>query len=83
MVDRGTLDQYRYLEHGAMWAIGVLAVIMFAELRFHVSEYVTGLSGVLFIVAAIISSMVAERREQSARPSVTGDDIEPEKASVG
>src|SRR3954454_226919 len=64
MVDRGTLDQYRYLEHGAMWAIGVLALIMFAELRFHVSEYVTGLTGVLFIVAAVISSMVAERRER-------------------
>jgi hypothetical protein len=82
MVDRGTLDQYRYLEHGAMWAIGVLAVIMFAELRFHVSEYVTGLTGVLFIVAAVISSMVAERRERIAGPSAAGD-IEHETVSVG
>ena len=28
LVDRGTLAEYRYLEHGAFWAIGVLAAIM-------------------------------------------------------
>ena len=38
MVDKGTLDEYRYLEHGAMWAIGFLAAIMILELRFHISE---------------------------------------------
>jgi hypothetical protein len=27
LVDRGTLAQYRYLEHGAFWAIIVLAAI--------------------------------------------------------
>jgi hypothetical protein len=66
MVDKGTLDEYRYLEHGAMWAIGFLAAIMILELRFHVSEYVTGLTGLLFIVAAVLSSMRAQRREKAA-----------------
>jgi hypothetical protein len=69
MVDKGTLDEYRYLEHGAMWAIGFLAAIMILELRFHISEYVTGLTGLVFIVAAVISSMIARRREALHQPA--------------
>jgi len=69
MVDKGTLQEYRYLEHGAMWAIGVLAAIMILELRFHISEYVTGLTGLVFIAAAVISSVVARRREAVRRPA--------------
>ncbi|PRY49649.1 hypothetical protein LY71_10593 [Geodermatophilus tzadiensis] len=69
MVDKGTLDEYRYLEHGAMWAIGFLAAIMILELKFHISEYVTGLTGLLFIVAAVISSVVATRKERAEVPS--------------
>jgi uncharacterized protein len=65
MVDKGTLEQYRYLEHGAMWAIGVLAAIMILELRWHISEYVTGLTGLGFIIAAVISSVVVQRREHA------------------
>ena len=69
MVDKGTLDEYRYLEHGAMWAIGFLAAIMILELRFHISEYVTGLTGLVFIVAAVISSVLATRRERAHEPA--------------
>ena len=76
MVDRGTLDQYRYMEHGAMWAIGVLATIMFLELRFHISEYVTGLSGLLIIIAAIGASVMATRRETVA-------EVDPLRRRVG
>jgi hypothetical protein len=68
MVDKGTLEQYRYLEHGAMWAIGFLATIMILELRFHISEYVTGLTGLVFIIAAVISSVRATRREAAEVP---------------
>lgn len=70
MVDKGTLDAYRYLEHGAMWAIGFLAAIMLAEQAFHVSEYITGLTGVVFIIAAAITSVVVTRREAAE----AGDD---------
>jgi hypothetical protein len=72
MVDKGTLDEYRYLEHGAMWAIGFLAVIMILELRFHISEYVTGLTGLLFIVAAVLSSMRAQRKDRAAAAGAVG-----------
>jgi hypothetical protein len=81
MVDRGTLEAFRYLEHGAMWAIGVLSGIMFAELRWHVSEWVTGSVGLLLIIAAIISSVVATRREKAAGTVDSADD-ETEKALV-
>jgi hypothetical protein len=83
MVDRGTLDQYRYMEHGAMWAIGILATIMFVELRFHVSEYITGLSGLAVIITAIVASVIATRREKAAEVVFSGEESdEPEKALV-
>ncbi len=61
LVERGTLDTYRYLEHGAFWAVGVLAVIMLAGVEFHIPEAVTGLLGAFLIVLAMISSKRANR----------------------
>ena len=66
LVREGTLSQYRYLEHGAHWAIGGLAVILLLELRLHIPEAVTGLLGVTFIAAALVSSVVANRRDDRA-----------------
>ncbi len=57
LVNEGTLDEYVFLEHGAHYAIGVLAFIMLAGTQVHVSEVVTGLLGVAFIVASLISSI--------------------------
>ncbi|MDD5295816.1 MAG: DUF475 domain-containing protein [Rhodocyclaceae bacterium] len=63
MVERGTLRTYRYLEHGAFWAIGALAVIMLAGVKFHIPEAVTGLLGALLIVLSLGSSIRANRRK--------------------
>jgi uncharacterized protein len=57
LVNRGTLAEYIYLEHGAHYAIGALAVIMLLGPVMHVSEVITGLLGVGFIVAAVWSSI--------------------------
>ncbi len=57
LVEQGTLDEYIYLEHGAHWAIGVLAVIIFIEMRYHVPEPVTGFIGVVFIGLSLYSSI--------------------------
>ena len=62
LVDQGTLQQFVYLEHGAHYAIGILAVIMFASVRYHIPEWFTGLSGVAFIVVSIWSSLRYRRR---------------------
>ncbi|ROS23010.1 DUF475 domain-containing protein [Cellulomonas sp. PhB150] len=62
LVRKGTLAEYVYLEHGAHWAIGALAVILLVSIGVHVDEIVTGLVGVAFIGAAFASSVVRNRR---------------------
>ncbi len=61
LVRKGTLSDYVYLEHGAHWAIGALAVILLVTIRHEVPEVVTGLVGVGFIGAAFVSSLVRNR----------------------
>ncbi|NVM76160.1 hypothetical protein FHW83_001955 [Duganella sp. SG902] len=65
LVKKGTLDKFLYLEHGAHYAIGILAAIMLASMKFHVPEIFTGLIGVAFIAASVWSS-VRHRRQQEA-----------------
>lgn len=77
LVRKGTLAEYVYLEHGAHWAIGALAVILLVSLGVHVNELVTGLVGVVLIAAAFISSLVRKRREAdsvSAEPALSSAD---------
>lgn len=62
LVEKDTLATFRYLEHGAFWAIGALATTMMLSVAFEVPEVVTGLIGVFAIGAALISSIVANRR---------------------
>jgi hypothetical protein len=57
LVHKGTLDEYIFLEHGAHYAIGALAVIMLFSIHFHTPEIITGLIGVAFIGLSIISSL--------------------------
>lgn len=57
LVEKGTLDEFVYLEHGAHYAIGALAIIMLISMKFHVPEIITGLIGVAFIVASVIASI--------------------------
>ena len=64
LVDKGTLDAYVYLEHGAHYAIGALAFIMLASgTGVHVPEVVTGLIGVALIVWAVIASIQYKKRQ--------------------
>jgi hypothetical protein len=62
LVRKGTLDDYVYLEHGAHYAIGALAVILLATIKYEVSEVITGLVGVVLIGASYWSSVVRNRR---------------------
>jgi hypothetical protein len=66
LVRQGTLSDYVYLEHGAHWAIGALAVILLVSLEWHIPEIVTGLVGVAFIGAAFIASLRRLRNGHSA-----------------
>lgn len=64
LVEQKTLAKYIYLEHGAHWAIGALAIIMFISTSVEVPEVVTGLLGLGFILAALFSSIVQNKKEQ-------------------
>lgn len=66
LVYKGTLTAYRYLEHGAFWAIGALAIIMFVSVHVHIPEVVTGLIGAVLIAAALLSSVYQNRSERAA-----------------
>ncbi len=69
MVDRGTLDSYLFLEHGAFYALGALALIMFLNTIAHVPELVSGLVGAFFIGFAIWSSIRTRKKTQSSTRS--------------
>jgi hypothetical protein len=57
LVRQGTLDDYVYLEHGAHYAIGALAVILMITIQYQINEIVTGLIGVVLIGWSFLSSV--------------------------
>lgn len=57
LVRKGTLDDYVYLEHGAHYAIGALAVILLVTIQYQISELITGLVGVVLIGWSFWSSV--------------------------
>ncbi len=67
MVDMKTLKQYLYLEHGAHWAIGFLAVIMYISTRVEIPEVITGGVGLVIVSAAFISSIVHNKKLSSKK----------------
>ncbi|GGY50742.1 DUF475 domain-containing protein [Pseudoduganella sp. SL102] len=69
LVEKGTLDAYVYLEHGAHYAIGILAAIMLASMKFHVPEIFTGLIGVAFIAASVWSSVRYRKQQETLAPA--------------
>ncbi|GES29303.1 DUF475 domain-containing protein [Streptomyces angustmyceticus] len=69
LVRKGTLDDYVYLEHGAHYAIGALAVILLATIKYEIPEVVTGLVGIALIGLSFVSSVIRNRRE--GRPGDT------------
>jgi hypothetical protein len=56
MVDRGTLGHFKFLEHGAFYAVAALATIMYMNVVIDVPEIITGFVGAGFILASIWSS---------------------------
>lgn len=67
LVEAGTLSEYRYLEAGAFYAIFALAVVMFMSgYGIELPQWATGLMSVAFIGAALLHSIVANRREAKA-----------------
>lgn len=65
LVKKGTLNEYIFLEHGAHYAIGLLASIMFLGVKYEIPEIFTGLSGALFIGLSLWSSISHNKKVHS------------------
>lgn len=63
MLRRGVLNKYIYLEHGAHYAIGILALVMLYSVKTHVPNFITGGAGLLVIIAAIIHSHLESQNQ--------------------
>jgi hypothetical protein len=61
MVRHKVLHAYPYIEHGAHYTIGVLALILLLGLFFSIPEAIAGGVGVLIIIASIIASKKADK----------------------
>lgn len=66
MVRQGTLEAYRFLEHGAHYGIGALAIIMLLSMNHnvHIPEVITGLIGAGFIGLAVLASIQANKKDK-------------------
>ena len=62
LVRAGTLSKYRFLEHGAFWAIIALGLIMLFSAKYHISESITGLIGAVLIGISLVWSLRYNRK---------------------
>lgn len=75
LVKKGTLAEYRFLEHGAFWAIIALGGIMLATAHFHIPEAITGLIGAILIGLSLWWSIRHNKRQpiEPIEDAVLGD----------
>jgi uncharacterized protein len=62
LVRHRALEQFIYLEHGAQYSVGALAVLLALSLAYDIPDVVTGLIGALFISLAFVSSLRAPHK---------------------
>ena len=61
MIRKDVMQKYRYLDHGAHYAIGVLAVIMLSSIKYDVPEVIVGMTGITIISITLIHSWVENK----------------------
>lgn len=61
MVDKGTVDEFVYLESGAHWSIGAISLFMFLETLFEIPELITGLTSIIILLLALGHSIYENR----------------------
>ncbi|MFG2866728.1 DUF475 domain-containing protein [Streptomyces sp. NPDC048338] len=81
LVRQGTLDDYVYLEHGAHYAIGALAVILMVTIQYEIPEVVTGLIGVALIGWSFWSSVRRNKAIAAAEGKADASDDKTEVSS--
>ncbi|MEW2252271.1 MULTISPECIES: DUF475 domain-containing protein [unclassified Streptomyces] len=74
LVRQGTLDDYVYLEHGAHYAIGALAILLLVTIQYQINEVITGLVGVILIAWSFWSSVRRNKALAAAEGGAGSDD---------
>jgi hypothetical protein len=77
VVRKGTLERYRYLQHGAYYAIGMLALLLMVEVWRDVPDVLTAGAGAAMIIAAVASSLAARKRQERALMREAADTARP------
>lgn len=62
LVEKDTLGQVRFLEHGAFYALGALSMMMLMDYFFHIPEWLTGLTGAAILAVSIFWSFYIDRK---------------------
>jgi hypothetical protein len=62
LVEKETLEQFAFLEHGAFYALGALAFFMLFDIFFHFSEVITALTGAGILLISIIGSIYEKKK---------------------
>lgn len=65
MLRQGTLQSYRYLEHGAFYAVIALAIMMLIGTIIHLPEVVVWWLWLLFIAGSLYSSRMVNRNQKT------------------
>ncbi len=65
LVEKETLNQFAFLEHGAFYALGSLAFFMLLDPFLHFSEWVTALTGAAILVASVLWSIHIDRKKRA------------------
>ncbi|MEV7563888.1 DUF475 domain-containing protein [Streptomyces tanashiensis] len=81
LVRQGTLDDYVYLEHGAHYAIGALAVLLLVTIQYEIPEVITGSIGVILIAWSFWSSVRRNKRLAAAEGGSGSSDDKTEVPS--
>ncbi len=64
-VEQNTLEQFEYIEHGAFYALGALAILMLTDSFLHTPEWFTGLVGAAILVASVFWSIYIDRKRRA------------------
>lgn len=66
LLQRGTVNKFRYLLHGAHYAVFMLGILLLIGIKVHLPEIFTGTAGILIISVAIYSSYRHDKRVKTA-----------------
>ncbi|MCT3098661.1 DUF475 domain-containing protein [Lactococcus lactis] len=66
LVEKGTLNDFVYLDHGAHWAILTLSILLLVSINIEIPEIVTGLIGAILIGASFLSSIFYNRKQRES-----------------